>query len=395
MNKINTSDKNSNIVRVVNNDVKYYQDLAEKSALSAENNANLSSDNLAAAQRILSECERIYNNINNVYIPSIDTHVRNVLNPHSVTAEQVFTYDKNEIDILIEEVISSRKNDSQLANLILEIVSENITELDDNVTPDNPTSDIQEVTYDNENAEPNSSGQVGIYYRDSQIIFTKEFLSKVFGGQVEDNLEYNVISDSRLSVKVALSEDKTVSYPIFLKQKSSIIALGNHSDVSERGLSDEYHKIKVFSYDYNEQTQKISNVKIYYPNNWIAQENVSDELLLTEDNYKISRLYKWFASDDSFIYGTYGSSNNNNSIVNYVRMSKFWDENGIGLDTSDLVINSSCLPNVGVVINNKTYWLMDEDYMYYYIPSDPYPKQYLVDDGSDFDSDFDFSDDGW
>ena len=170
--------------------------------------------------------------------------------------------------------------------------------------------------------------------------------------------------------------------------------MGNHSDVSERGLSDEYHKIKVFSYDYNEQTQKISNVKIYYPNNWIAQENVSDELLLTEDNYKISRLYKWFASDDSFIYGTYGSSNNNNSIVNYVRMSKFWDENGIGLDTSDLEIDSSRLPNVGVVINNKTYWLMDEDYMYYYIPSDPYPKQYLVDDGYDSNSDIDSSDDG-
>jgi len=95
------SGANNNSVGVTNNNVRYYEELAEKYASDAQRSASDCANYLSESQRTLADCEAVKTELEEDFSSGLTDHVENVDNPHNVTAYQVNAYTKSETDILL------------------------------------------------------------------------------------------------------------------------------------------------------------------------------------------------------------------------------------------------------------------------------------------------------
>jgi len=110
-NQINTDNsKNSNLIQISNNNVKYYENLAEKYAKNAEKSVSDCASYLSAAQRCITECNKVKEGLVSEVNDSINPHIENDENPHNVTAEQTGAYSKSETDTLIAGLTEDIEN---------------------------------------------------------------------------------------------------------------------------------------------------------------------------------------------------------------------------------------------------------------------------------------------
>lgn len=119
-NNNNNDLKENNIIRVTNNNVKYYENLAlqhsKESAKSATKSASYAND----AKTYLNSCEQLKTTIDEETVQIVKLHSDNTENPHNVTASQVNAYSKSEMDSLLEEELA-KKNQKLVAgeNLVI------------------------------------------------------------------------------------------------------------------------------------------------------------------------------------------------------------------------------------------------------------------------------------
>lgn len=105
INRANPLDKNSHsIVSITNNNAKYYQEQAERSASEAQKSASDCANYMTSITRLYNECENIKNELEDNISSSINSHIEDSENPHRVNAEQVNTYTKEELDIRYQPV---------------------------------------------------------------------------------------------------------------------------------------------------------------------------------------------------------------------------------------------------------------------------------------------------
>ena len=105
INRANPLDKNSHsIVSITNNNAKYYQEQAERSASEAQKSASDCANYMTSITRLYNECENIKNELEDNISSSINSHIEDSENPHKVNAEQVNTYTKEELDIRYQPV---------------------------------------------------------------------------------------------------------------------------------------------------------------------------------------------------------------------------------------------------------------------------------------------------
>ncbi len=113
-NNNNNDLKENNIIRVTNNNVKYYENLAlqhsKESAKSATKSASYAND----AKTYLNSCEQLKTTIDEETVQIVKLHSDNTENPHNVTASQVNAYSKSEMDSLLEEELA-KKNQKLVA----------------------------------------------------------------------------------------------------------------------------------------------------------------------------------------------------------------------------------------------------------------------------------------
>lgn len=106
--KISTPIEN-NVIMVTNNNVKYYENLANQYAKESAKSAVKSAFSANEAKEYLNACENLKNTIDTETMQLVSQHSENSDNPHSVTSSQVGAYSKEEIDnLLIQEL--SKKN---------------------------------------------------------------------------------------------------------------------------------------------------------------------------------------------------------------------------------------------------------------------------------------------
>ena len=113
-NNNNNDLKENNIIRVNNNNVKYYENLAlqhsKESAKSATKSASYAND----AKTYLNSCEQLKTTIDEETVQIVKLHSDNTENPHKVVASQVGAYSKTELDSLLKEELA-KKNQKLVA----------------------------------------------------------------------------------------------------------------------------------------------------------------------------------------------------------------------------------------------------------------------------------------
>lgn len=98
-NKINTELRNgSNLIQVASNNTKYYEKLAEENAKKSEKSVQECASYIGLVQKVLSDCQSVQKGLEDAVDDKIHIHTEDYNNPHEVTAEQIGTYTKSEID---------------------------------------------------------------------------------------------------------------------------------------------------------------------------------------------------------------------------------------------------------------------------------------------------------
>ena len=98
-NKINTELRNgSNLIQVASNNAKYYEKLAEEKAKKSEKSVQECASYIGLVQKVLSDCQSVQKGLEDAVDDKIHIHTEDYNNPHEVTAEQIGTYTKSEID---------------------------------------------------------------------------------------------------------------------------------------------------------------------------------------------------------------------------------------------------------------------------------------------------------
>ena len=98
-NKINTELRNgSNLIQVASNNAKYYEKLAEENAKKSEKSVQECASYIGLVQKVLSDCQSVQKGLEDAVGDKIHIHTEDYNNPHEVTAEQIGTYTKSEID---------------------------------------------------------------------------------------------------------------------------------------------------------------------------------------------------------------------------------------------------------------------------------------------------------
>lgn len=98
-NKINTELRNgSNLIQVASNNAKYYEKLAEENAKKSEKSVQECTSYIGLVQKVLSDCQSVQKGLEDAVDDKIHIHTEDYNNPHEVTAEQIGTYTKSEID---------------------------------------------------------------------------------------------------------------------------------------------------------------------------------------------------------------------------------------------------------------------------------------------------------
>ena len=106
--------KENNIIRVTNNNVKYYENLALQHSKEAAKSATKSAGYANDAKTYLNSCEQLKTTIDEETVQIVKLHSDNTENPHNVTASQVDAYSKSELDSLLEEKLA-KKNQKLVA----------------------------------------------------------------------------------------------------------------------------------------------------------------------------------------------------------------------------------------------------------------------------------------
>ena len=105
-NEINISNQTlSNTVRVTSHNAQYYEKMAEQYALVAQKCISDCATHVNNAMKCVADCENIKSSINSEFINALSDHAEDKENPHEVTAEQIDTYTKAEVDNLLSKVI--------------------------------------------------------------------------------------------------------------------------------------------------------------------------------------------------------------------------------------------------------------------------------------------------
>ena len=98
-NKINTELRNgSNLIQVASNNAKYYEKLVEENAKKSEKSVQECASYIGLVQKVLSDCQSVQKGLEDAVDDKIHIHTEDYNNPHEVTAEQIGTYTKSEID---------------------------------------------------------------------------------------------------------------------------------------------------------------------------------------------------------------------------------------------------------------------------------------------------------
>ncbi|MCM1265257.1 MAG: hypothetical protein NC200_03575 [Candidatus Gastranaerophilales bacterium] len=121
-NQINTEIRNkNNVIYVANNNAKYYEQAALQHAANAEKSVSDCAAYVGVAQKILTECAKVRDEAELITNDVVELHANNLENPHEVTAAQVDSYTKSEVDVLLSNVevdaYTKTEIDDKLANL--------------------------------------------------------------------------------------------------------------------------------------------------------------------------------------------------------------------------------------------------------------------------------------
>ena len=106
--------KENNIIKVTNNNVKYYENLTLQHSKEAAKSATKSAGYANDAKGYLNSCQLLKNTIDDETVQIVKLHSDNMENPHNVTASQVGAYTKTELDNLLEDKLS-KKNQTLVA----------------------------------------------------------------------------------------------------------------------------------------------------------------------------------------------------------------------------------------------------------------------------------------
>ena len=178
-NKINTELRNgSNLIQVASNNAKYYEKLAEENAKKSEKSVQECASYIGLVQKVLSDCQSVQKGLEDAVDDKIHIHTEDYNNPHEVTAEQIGTYTKSEIDAKVSVdnvqsyVVEQVQKHSLQKNNPHEVTAEQIgtytkSEIDAKVSVDNVQSyvveQVQKHSLQNNNPHCVTATQVGAY----------------------------------------------------------------------------------------------------------------------------------------------------------------------------------------------------------------------------------------
>ena len=113
-NNNNNDLKENNIIRVTNNNVKYYENLALQHSKESAKSATKSASYANQAKEYLNSCQILKSTIDDETMQIVKLHSDNTENPHKVVASQVGAYSKTELDSLLKEELA-KKNQKLVA----------------------------------------------------------------------------------------------------------------------------------------------------------------------------------------------------------------------------------------------------------------------------------------
>ena len=113
-NNNNNDLKENNIIRVTNNNVKYYENLALQHSKESNKSATKSASYANQAKEYLNSCQILKSTIDDETMQIVKLHSDNTENPHKVVASQVGAYSKTELDSLLKEELA-KKNQKLVA----------------------------------------------------------------------------------------------------------------------------------------------------------------------------------------------------------------------------------------------------------------------------------------
>lgn len=113
-NNKNNDLKENNIIRVTNNNVKYYENLALQHSKESAKSATKSASYANQAKEYLNSCQILKSTIDDETMQIVKLHSDNTENPHKVVASQVGAYSKTELDSLLKEELA-KKNQKLVA----------------------------------------------------------------------------------------------------------------------------------------------------------------------------------------------------------------------------------------------------------------------------------------
>ena len=113
-NNNNNDLKENNIIRVTNNNVKYYENLALQHSKESAKSATKSASYTNQAKEHLKSCQILKSTIDDETMQIVKLHSDNTENPHKVVASQVGAYSKTELDSLLKEELA-KKNQKLVA----------------------------------------------------------------------------------------------------------------------------------------------------------------------------------------------------------------------------------------------------------------------------------------
>lgn len=113
--------KQNNVITVTNNNVKYYENLANQHSKEAASFVVKSAGYAKDAEECLEACQSLKNNLKEDVFEVVKLHSEDYENPHGVTSEQVGAYSKTEINALLTEKLA-QKNPNLVAGTNISIL---------------------------------------------------------------------------------------------------------------------------------------------------------------------------------------------------------------------------------------------------------------------------------
>lgn len=117
----------TDVVKINNNDVEYYEKKAAKSAEQAKERLKDCEKYATEAKASVHDCQNIADDLQETFNLNLDAHIENTDNPHKVTAEQLEVYTKNECDskyLTEHQDISGKADKSQIPTKVSDLIND-------------------------------------------------------------------------------------------------------------------------------------------------------------------------------------------------------------------------------------------------------------------------------